>query len=117
MLLLVASPLSKSGFKTIKFHRLAHSAYQCALYGCQDSVTAGLYNALHRTAAKQIFQNYTNKHMDCTSSIVKRVLFYVTGFFSYTTQMAWLMVNQQLHSSRSKPTKRSRVCCFPCYFL
>ena len=73
LLLVVCSPVCKSGFRNQKFHRLAHAAVKCILFGCQESVTAGYYDALHRGAAKLVFNNDTNKHRSCTKQIVNRV--------------------------------------------
>lgn len=73
LLRVVASPFSDSDFNIIKFHRLAHSARQCLLYGRQDSVTAGLWDPLHHASAKSLFKN-TNMHEDCMAQIVIQVI-------------------------------------------
>ncbi len=48
-------PHSKTGCSTIKFHRLLHFTLQIQLFARQDTVTAGLYDALHSAAVKDVF--------------------------------------------------------------
>lgn len=64
----------KSLFNFYKYHRpAAHSPTQCLLHGRQDSVTVGLTDPLHRSAAKDVFKE-TNRQLRSTDQLVWKVV-------------------------------------------
>jgi hypothetical protein len=73
VLFVVCADHSKSRLQTIKYHRLLHGSTSVLLFGRQDCITAGLYDALHRNAAKDLFQLQTNKHHNCLGTIAVKV--------------------------------------------
>lgn len=71
----------KSQFNFYKFHRpAAHGPTQCLLHGRQDSVAAGLSDALHRYAAKDVFKE-TNRQLRCTDQLVYKVFLHLALLF------------------------------------
>lgn len=73
-MLLVIGDLSPVRLRLIKFHRLDHLTKQISLFGRLIGTSAGLYDALHSFAAKQLYKE-TNKHKGFLEKLALKVFF------------------------------------------